>query len=465
MPPSLALGLWFVLLLGLFIRDHTSEPRVSRAVWIPVVWIFIMGSRLPSVWLGGQIGQAEEALEEGNPLDRTIFLVLILLAIGVLFSRSLPWAKLLGRNRALMAFLAFALISVTWSDFPFVAFKRWFRDLGSYLMILVVLSDPQPFEATRALLRRLGYLLIPLSVVFIKYYPQLGRSYSQWTGQAYYCGVATDKNMLGVLCLLGGIFFFWDLTTRLSDRQERRKKWAVLVCILFIWMTLWILNLAQSATSSVCLAVGCLIVTTARLKWVKRHPAFLRVAIPASFFAYLILAFGFDMMGNMADAVGRDPTLTDRTIIWQTVLSLHTNPVIGTGYDSFWLGSRLPKIWEVVGRINEAHNGYLETYLNLGSIGVILLLGFLIASYRTLFRQMKLSYNSALLGLTIWAVILFYNMTEAAFKSGLLWVTLLLGVVTVPHAVKNYAVSAVATFFDRPNGEIIPVTDKHFFRL
>ena len=89
----------------------------------------------------------------------------------------------------------FSPLSVLWSDFPFITFKRWFRDLGNYLAILVVLSDPRPLEAIRALLRRLSYLLIPLSILLVKYYPN-GREYSIWTGPDC-SGATTSKNMLG----------------------------------------------------------------------------------------------------------------------------------------------------------------------------------------------------------------------------------------------------------------------------
>jgi O-antigen ligase len=421
-------------------------------MWIPVVWMFIMGSRLPSQWLGGQVGQAADALEDGNPLDRTIFLVLILLAIGVLIFRSLPWAELFARNLALMGFLAFALISVAWSDYPFVAFKRWFRDLGNYLMILVVLSDPLPMQAIRTLLRRLGYLLIPLSIVLIKYYPEIGKAYSEWTGKAYYSGVATDKNMLGVLCLLTGVFFFWEMLTQWTDQRQQRKRWTIFVSIVFIYMTLWILNLADSATSGVCLAVGCLVIAAAHIKWVKRHPNFLRVIIPMGFCAYLVLAFGLDMMGDMAESVGRDPTLTDRTLIWQTVLNLHTNALVGTGYESFWLGPRLLKVWQAAGHINEAHDGYLEVYLNLGLIGLSLMAAFLISSYLTIGRRLKQSSPLASYSLAMWTVLLFYNVTEAALKSHLMWVVFLLGAIVLreraeeqPHMITDSENEPVAT--------------------
>ena len=78
MPPFLALILWFVLLVALFWWDPAKESGVSVALWVPVIWMFIMGSRLPSQWLGVQVGSQVQAMEEGNPIDRTIFFGLML---------------------------------------------------------------------------------------------------------------------------------------------------------------------------------------------------------------------------------------------------------------------------------------------------------------------------------------------------------------------------------------------------
>ena len=220
MPPSLALSLWLVLLVALLHFDPAKAPRTSLALWVPLIWMFIQGSRLPSQWFGVQVADATQALEEGNPLDRGIFFVLILVAIGILMSRSFKWGDFFGRNVALMAFVLFALLSVVWSDYPFVAFKRWFRDLGNYLVVLVALSDPRPQEAVRTLLRRLCYLLIPLSILLIKYYPEIARQYSYYTGAAMYVGPTTGKNLLGLLALLSGLFFFWDTAVRWSDRNR-----------------------------------------------------------------------------------------------------------------------------------------------------------------------------------------------------------------------------------------------------
>jgi exopolysaccharide production protein ExoQ len=445
MSPTLALIVWLILLLVLLRLDPARQPDVSLALWVPVVWIFVVATRLPSQWFAGQLSLASGSLEEGNPLDRTIFVILILLSIGILISRSFRWSVLVSRNLALMAFLLFALLSVLWSDFPFVAFKRWFRDLGNYLVILVVLSDPRPLDAVRTVLRRLGYVLIPLSILLIKYFPAIGVEYWMWTGQVMFRGPTTGKNLLGAICLVSGLFYFWDTVDRWSDIKEKRTKRIIVVNIIFMIMTLWLLILVRSSTSTVCLLIGCMVVLAARSKWAVRHPSFLKLIIPASFCLYLILAFGLDLQGEFTRMVGRDPTLTERTEIWKGVLSLHTNPLIGTGYESFWLGPRLDWLWKqkAIHGINEAHDGYLEVYLNLGLIGLALLGVFLIASYRTVCKKLATQPSFASFALAMWAIVLFYNVTEAAFKFHWMWVTFLFGAIDVPeHSIRETNVAS-----------------------
>jgi hypothetical protein len=88
MPPFLALILWFILLVALFWWDPARESKTPPALWVPLILMFIMGSRLPYQWLGVQVGSQAQAMEEGNPIDRTIFFGLMLVALGILISRS-----------------------------------------------------------------------------------------------------------------------------------------------------------------------------------------------------------------------------------------------------------------------------------------------------------------------------------------------------------------------------------------
>ena len=455
MPPFLALLLCLGLVWWLLRHDPAKDSKRSLALWVPLIWIFIVGSRLPSQWFGG--GQAEsalEALQEGNPLDRAILAVLILLAIGILISRGFSWGDFFSRNSLLMAFLLFALVSVFWSDFSFVSFKRWSRDLGAYLVILVVLSDPHPLDAVGTLLRRLYFLLIPVSILLIKYYPQYGKQYDFWTGTSVFVGATTSKNMLGVLCLVSGIYFFWDTARRWPDRKEQTTRRIIQINVALIGMTFYLLHLADSATSRVCLMLGCLIITAAHRKSIKRNPFLLKVLIPVFLCLYMVLQFGFGINGALAGLVGRNSTFTGRTDLWNILLGMHTNLLLGTGYESFWLGPRLQIIWAKFAVVNEAHNGYLEIYLNLGLIGLVLLIGFLVASYRTICRRLMSSSDFAPLSLALWTVLLFYNVTEAAFRgSQLMWVTFLLGAISVRIPAEDRVRDMVG--FDSPHAAAI----------
>lgn len=440
MPPILALFFWLVLLFALLHLDPARDSSFPLALWVPVAWLFIVASRLPSQWLAGEGRDNVRALEDGSPVDRSIYLFLMVLAIIVLISRSFRWSHFFNRNLALIAFLIFALVSASWSDFPLVCFKRWVRDFGSTLIILVVLSNPGPTVAVRAVLRRLCYLLIPLSILLIKYFPEISTQYDTWTGARMYVGPTTSKNMLGAFCLIAGVFFFWDTVARWSDRREGRVKRVLIVNAGFMAMTLWLLHLSRSATSTICLLLGCLVIAAAQSRAGKRHPKFLKVVIPSAFVLYIIAAYGFGLNGELAGAIGRDPTLTDRTLIWKTLIGINTNTLVGTGYETFWLGPRLQKIWQHFGPINEAHNGYLEVYLNLGVIGLLLLIGFLAASYKMICKRLSSPHDcgSASLYLALWTILIFYNVTEsAAFKFHPLWVTFLIGAIAVSESAED----------------------------
>lgn len=414
--------------------DPAREPDTSIALWVPLIWLFIMGTRLPSQWIGSGPRIAAQALEEGNPLDRGIFAFLILLALAILVRRSFNWVGFFSRNLCLTAFLLFALASFMWSDFPFIALKRWFRDLGNYLMILVVLSDPRPTAAVSALFRQLAYLLVPLCILLDKYFPNLSKQYDTWSGAAMYVGATTGKNLLGLVALLSGLFFFWDTVTHWSQRKERKNKWIIRLNMAFLVMSLTLLITANSATCRVCMVLGVLVILATHTAWGKRHRSLVQFLIPATFCLYLVIAFVLGGSGKLASAVGKDPTLTDRTKIWSFVLDMHTNPIVGTGYESFWLGPRLEWFWKMsgLGGLNEAHNGYLEIYLNLGIIGLLLMSGFMIASYRNISKQFAVNSSIASFNLAIWAIMLFYNVTEAGFRSGLMWLVLLLGGISIP---------------------------------
>jgi exopolysaccharide production protein ExoQ len=448
MPPTVALLLCIGLILVLVCFDPARERKVSGALWVPIIFMFFMGSRQLTQWFSGNIAtggtEAAAALMDGDPVNRVVSSVLLFLGIAILVSRSFRLGAFFARNQVLTAYLLFAMTSFLWSDFHFPAFKKWFRDIGNYAMVLVALSDPHPIEALSTLLRRVGYLLIPLSVVLIKYFPGVARQYDPFTGFASYCGATTSKNMLGNLCLVCGIYFFWDTVVRWPDRKKRRQKLVLLVNAGLMYMIVWLLNICNSATSRTCLIIACVVVLAAHSKAVQRSPGKLTVTVPIVFLTYVFLFFGLGLSGEFANAVGRT-SLSGRDEIWEIVLRQQANPLLGAGYESFWLGPRLDRIWAGgQGTINEAHNAYLEVYLNLGYVGLFLILLFVAVVYLNICKRFKPFSSIASLALAIWTAFVFHNCTEADFRSGLIWLIFLLAALAVTE-VKRDLVSETST--------------------
>jgi hypothetical protein len=122
MPPQIALLFCIIFILFLLKMDYNRRPGVSNAIWIPSIWIMIIGSRPVSLWLDPNPA-TEIDIISGNPIDRTIFIILIITGILILSRRRISYLKILKTNSFVVLFLMYSGISILWSDFPFVSFK------------------------------------------------------------------------------------------------------------------------------------------------------------------------------------------------------------------------------------------------------------------------------------------------------------------------------------------------------
>jgi len=428
-----AFAIWQLFRLN---REQEGKVRNSKALWIPTFWLFIAASRNVSEWLQYSPGGVAGLYLEGNPLDRAVLTVVLALGVMVLLGRAHRAGMLLKSNLPILLYFLYCGISITWSDFPDVAFKRWFRAMGDVVMVLIVLTDTDWPVALRRLLTRLGFVLVPLSILFIRYFPRLGRSYSQG-GVPHWTGAATDKNALGMLSLLFGLAAILRFLQIYREQSPRRARPLIAQGTLIV-MTFYLLWEADSATAFACFFLaGIPMVMTSLFRW-ARKPVFVNAIVVGALgisFSALFLNLGTGMVENL----GRNSTLTGRTTIWQFALGMVHNPVFGTGFESFWVGPRLAKMVEQLHTgINQAHNGYIEVFLNLGWVGVALLAAILISSYRRVVTAVRWMTPAASLRLAYFIVAVVYNFTEAGFKmTHPVWITFLLATMVVPEVTRQ----------------------------
>lgn len=422
----------WLFIIYLFWTDHKRPDWPSGALWLPLAWMFLAGSRYASSWL--HIGPVQ-ASEEGSPFDAAVFFALLVAGILVLARRKIDWQRLLRNNVWITLYFLYCLASMAWADDPFVLTKRWIKDLGNLIMALVILTEPRPYEAVGAVLRRLAFLMLPLSVLFIKYYPELGRSYHVHSGTPMFTGVGHQKNDLGLMCLQAGIYVSWEVLRR-REKADTAFTWQHKIVIVFLaGMIAWLLHMSDSQTSFVCLVAAVLLLLVGRTRIAVRNPGRFFGILFGAVLALWFLDEGLHLTETALSLLGRDPTLTTRTDIWKTVSEFEVNPIVGVGYMSFWSGERLDELSRRIGvRLNQAHNGYLEQYLNLGYIGVAFIAVIILSGLLKVRRHLSIDPAAGMLRLTFIVTAALYNYTEASFY-GLnnMWILLLLGCLEVPR--------------------------------
>jgi len=118
MNASLATLIYACGIAGLFFLDRDKTLRTSKALWIPILWLLIIGSRGPTAWLGLSPPAGSDVQMDGTPLDRGIFLALEAAGIIVLVQRGWKTTAAIRANWPIVLFFAFGLMSIFWSDFP-----------------------------------------------------------------------------------------------------------------------------------------------------------------------------------------------------------------------------------------------------------------------------------------------------------------------------------------------------------
>lgn len=431
MAPLLGTVAYAAVIVAIFYFDR-ENIRTSRALWIPILWLAINGSRPVTLWF--QTGPSTIAdTVDSNPVDASIFGALELAAIVVLIKRRRQVVEFARQNPFLLAFLVYCLISVVWSDYSFISFKRWVKAFGDYAMVLVVLTEEDPVTSIRRFLCRVGYVLIPASIVLIKYYPSLGRQYDPWTWVPMYCGVTLFKNLLGMITLVCTMGLLWSIVRTWRDRDTPRRRQHLIAQLAMLCMSFWIFKIADSMTSVSCFGLAGVVLILASQPRMRRKPALLHLTV-AAVVGLAIVALFFDPSGGLVESIGRNPTLTGRTAIWHIVVQLSApHALLGTGFESFWMGSRLQTMWHFEKGIQEAHDGYLEVYANLGLVGVTLLAGVIVSGYRNAFAVYRQHTDLGSIKIAFFVVGVVYSLTEAGFRMmSPVWIAFLLAVIYVP---------------------------------
>jgi O-antigen ligase len=356
-------------------------------------------------------------------------------AVIVLLNRRKKTGAYLVVLTPIILYSVYCLISVAWAPYPVPALKRWTKDVGDVLMVLIIAMEAQPLGALRRVYSRVAFILFPFSIALIRY-TTLGRAWDN-DGKLSIVGVTDNKNTLGLIAFVISLGVLWNLRWLLMNRWEDNRRRRLVAEGTVLAFGLYLLSIAHSSTSTSCFFLGSGLMLATGLPAIRLRPFRIHMLCLA-----IVLACGCALLSGdaAANALGRDSNLSGRTFMWAAMFSAVSNPITGVGFDSFWTSPNARIFHQSLGLlhwyhaegINEAHNGYIEAFLNLGWIGVCLIALILTTGY---WRASKaLRRNPELGGLMLAYIITgsIYSVTEAGFRTlNPMWIFILLAVGSV----------------------------------
>jgi exopolysaccharide production protein ExoQ len=241
---------------------------------------------------------------------------------------------------------------------------------GTYLAVRY-----QPMEVLRMLAWALALTLL-LSCAIVLAWPSRGVMISPYEGA--WRGVFTHKNDLARMMLLNIVAVLVLLG---SAQRYRKLLWIDLVASVIVLVE------AQSATAFLCAMI--LGASAVMLAVCLRRPRYAPAVL--ALLPVLALAAWLSVDAVLA-ALGRDLTLTGRTGLWQALWPMiEARLWLGYGYQAFWIDPNGPAavVWALAGwQAPSAHNGYLDLWLGLGLVGIVI---FAAVFLQTLIRALRLA--------------------------------------------------------------------------
>jgi exopolysaccharide production protein ExoQ len=324
----------------------------------------------------------------------------------------------------LLVYLAFAGASVVWAFSLELSFVRFIQQV----MIITSIVLPAMVAARTADMMRVLFLVFAFASILNVFFVLAGSAVvatTDWMGHvdSGHPGYFQGKNALGQCA---GVAILLSLHEMLYPGLRR-----VLGAIVVVIATVLVL-LSGSKTAIGMALVAPFLAGLALIirKKMRISLAIVLLSIPFCF-AVLSSVSNFNM-NRLSYMLTGDSSFTGRTIIWDFVQSeIARKPLLGWGYQSFWLVPDSPSLVEAPGWVKlmpEAHNGYYDTTLQMGYIGYALLVIFIIATLHAVGRVADRDPARAWLVLSLALFVILSNYLESLWMRGFefLWVVFLI---------------------------------------
>ncbi len=358
------------------------------------------------------LGQTTGEGDIDSPLLRLVFICIYFVTLVLLVFRWQRTLTFLASNSWLLVLIGLAAFSISWSAVPDIAFRKVVSLIGA-TMFGLYLGSRYDFEQQLKIYSWTFGIALFFSYIFSIALPQYGVMNTNAIVGAWQ-GIFPHKNGLGETMVAGFMTFYFSSLLNVS----RRKKIFFQICC---FLSVVLIYFGQSATA--LMSVVFIFFTAQglkRLSITSKKSVF--VVLLFLIFTVLILFLLLVNFNTFLSVNDKDVTLSGRTILWDTLWQfIREKPWLGYGYGSFFSGEsrEATLLWQIHDWSPvHSHNGYIQLWLNLGLIGLIVFtFGYASCLFNSLFKYLVFKDIRMLWIFLFLIYTIFLNMTEVSFFS------------------------------------------------
>lgn len=217
-----------------------------------------------------------------------------------------------------------------------------------------------------------------------------------------FIGFFTTKNPCSALLAFSILLFIYEMRNRV-----------LITNIIFTGAAVYLLIQCKAVIGGACVILSALLYFLVNKK--KMRIGYVYLFSNAGFI--IVVQYVLPALSKLFDLLGRDITLTGRTNIWNALISvvIDNNLYTGFGYDIIWDKSSegYHYISDAYSRMLYgvpvgAHNNWLEIVLNIGIIGLIFFILFIVNTY----NKADILGDNADIAVLILCFVTIYGLTE-----------------------------------------------------
>ncbi|WP_292225322.1 O-antigen ligase family protein [Brevundimonas sp.] len=303
-----------------------------------------------------------------TPILRMVWLPVYAVTAGLIAFRFEKIIRAWPAWLILFGLIALAYVSKYWSIDPEVTSRRVIAMAINSAFAVYVGCVFRGAPLPRMLMNTCLVMAVG-SLIMVFAFPRIG--VHQMDNAGLWRGLWYEKNQMGLVMVVGAVS---SAAVLAADHlaQNGRKPWVPLMAF---GLTTLLVMATQSKTSLLCWLLG---VGMIGFWWLLKQGG-AAITIVAVWFAVLTssLAAWFWNTDSAAilQALGKDPSLTGRTLIWEALMRrVAERPMTGYGFSAFWGVDSIPAReirLETQWPVPSAHNGWIDLLVQLGWPGAI----------------------------------------------------------------------------------------------